>query len=458
MRVNSWKKLLVAVVVMTIGFCILSAIFLIVWLGVERIGSEVNIWSFLGVVLSWWLRVVQVVGAIVLLGSLFYSVSRRAWRSVGITLAVFLFLFAVWPVPMSFGRGIFWTSKGDQTTVQTMAMVPAEEEVVTTTMQSEAVATQPAEKQEEASASPLGSKATSDFTVSGDVQTQLQKLGYDNLESFAKAWGLILGFNPANAEVDPREVTICPFEDGCVRLVREKDTPNRIIPYRLSSPANCWLDGFRHEPGILRPGNYEIPEKSGVPPGFTGLIEGITIRPCHAQPTSVVPSTSAATEGGIITIQAENLNVRSGPGTEYPVIGKLTLGQRLPERSRSGSWVEVTLPNGQTGWVAGWLTSVALPAPQAQANPTATTVPSGMGGSSASSGTSPTSVVASVSVNWQKSGSEWVWNTYSNGNGQPVEMTLMCPQDGEYVENGVAHSPIPAGVRMVTGITARPCQ
>jgi uncharacterized protein YraI len=47
------------------------------------------------------------------------------------------------------------------------------------------------------------------------------------------------------------------------------------------------------------------------------------------------------------------LNVRSGPGTDYPIVGTVTSGQQsdITAKNPEGDWWEITLPSGQTGWV-----------------------------------------------------------------------------------------------------------
>ncbi len=50
------------------------------------------------------------------------------------------------------------------------------------------------------------------------------------------------------------------------------------------------------------------------------------------------------------------INVRSGPGTDYAIVGGATQGQRFPVTGKNpaGDWWQITI-NGQTGWVFGAL-------------------------------------------------------------------------------------------------------
>jgi len=44
-------------------------------------------------------------------------------------------------------------------------------------------------------------------------------------------------------------------------------------------------------------------------------------------------------------------NVRSGPGTNYSVISTLSQGTQVKAVGKQGSWYQVTLPNGEVGWI-----------------------------------------------------------------------------------------------------------
>ncbi|RME98114.1 MAG: SH3 domain-containing protein [Chloroflexi bacterium] len=78
------------------------------------------------------------------------------------------------------------------------------------------------------------------------------------------------------------------------------------------------------------------------------------------------------------------MNVRQGPGTNYPVLGQLPPGQSLPVvgQNESGTWWQVPLPNGGRGWIADSVVQVSgpvdvpvVPAPPPPAPPTATLPP-----------------------------------------------------------------------------------
>jgi hypothetical protein len=70
-------------------------------------------------------------------------------------------------------------------------------------------------------------------------------------------------------------------------------------------------------------------------------------------PTPVVP---------VAVVQAANVNVRGGPGTEYPRVGSLVAGQTCAVTGRNGaaSWWQLSCP-GVNGWVLGDLLALGGP-------------------------------------------------------------------------------------------------
>ncbi len=54
-------------------------------------------------------------------------------------------------------------------------------------------------------------------------------------------------------------------------------------------------------------------------------------------------------------VAREEVNVRTGPGTNYPEIGELTLSTQIVIIGQQGEWYKVAMDNGKVGWVASWL-------------------------------------------------------------------------------------------------------
>ncbi len=81
--------------------------------------------------------------------------------------------------------------------------------------------------------------------------------------------------------------------------------------------------------------------------------------------SSTVFSTLPVVSGSVVTppppaggatgvVATYGLNLRTGPGTEYPVILALSQGTTVPvsHRNSAGTWVRLTLPGGTVGWVS----------------------------------------------------------------------------------------------------------
>jgi cell wall-associated NlpC family hydrolase len=64
---------------------------------------------------------------------------------------------------------------------------------------------------------------------------------------------------------------------------------------------------------------------------------------------------TAVDNGLQLQVLGSTVNVRSGPGTSYQVIGQVHSGDTLEaETSNSNDWYQIDF-QGQTGWIAGWL-------------------------------------------------------------------------------------------------------
>jgi hypothetical protein len=91
----------------------------------------------------------------------------------------------------------------------------------------------------------------------------------------------------------------------------------------------------------------------------------ITPTPAATSTPSPTPSPSATVTPGVAVVRpgpAQGLNVRSGPGTAYPVLATLPAGSRLTPvgRDGDGQWVEVCCVAGDRyGWVLAELVDLA---------------------------------------------------------------------------------------------------
>lgn len=66
-----------------------------------------------------------------------------------------------------------------------------------------------------------------------------------------------------------------------------------------------------------------------------------------------------------VVVDSPTLNIRSGPGLTYSVTGKLKDKQKVQVIDRSNEWLQISV-NGETGWIAAWLTASAKGAAKAK--------------------------------------------------------------------------------------------
>ncbi|MDE0142990.1 MAG: SH3 domain-containing protein [Caldilineaceae bacterium] len=106
----------------------------------------------------------------------------------------------------------------------------------------------------------------------------------------------------------------------------------------------------------------------------------ITVGPAATATRQVArPTATAVSTGPRFTVARDAVNVRSGPGTNYDIIGSVKRGQSFTfnGRNAAGNWIRFRYNDG-FGWVAAWLMTIrnigAVPVIQAPA-PIPTQVP-----------------------------------------------------------------------------------
>src|SRR5699024_11166515 len=57
-----------------------------------------------------------------------------------------------------------------------------------------------------------------------------------------------------------------------------------------------------------------------------------------------------------VQVNASDVRLRKGPGTEYKIAGTLQKNESLNLKNTENGWHQVTTSSGETGWVASWLT------------------------------------------------------------------------------------------------------
>ncbi|MDW7675997.1 MAG: SH3 domain-containing protein, partial [Bacillota bacterium] len=97
-----------------------------------------------------------------------------------------------------------------------------------------------------------------------------------------------------------------------------------------------------------------------LPAGGQGWIANwlVTVEKADSLEPIVQGEHAPTTTIKLATISADIVNVRGGAGTSFPIIAKVKKGQQYTVVGEGNDWIEITLVDGQKGWVAGWLAEV----------------------------------------------------------------------------------------------------
>lgn len=100
-------------------------------------------------------------------------------------------------------------------------------------------------------------------------------------------------------------------------------------------------------------------------------------------PTVAIPTVTGTPPSAIaiVTMEQDQINVRGGPSTDYPIVGVLIAGQQVPALGRSvgGDWIQIVYPgvSGGVAWVYSPLVTLqgSLPVVEPPPTPTPRTTP-----------------------------------------------------------------------------------
>ncbi|PKM83806.1 MAG: hypothetical protein CVU88_01045 [Firmicutes bacterium HGW-Firmicutes-13] len=67
-----------------------------------------------------------------------------------------------------------------------------------------------------------------------------------------------------------------------------------------------------------------------------------------------------------VTVTGSTVNLRSGPGTKFDVVGKAEAGDKLEVVFFMEHWIRVKMQDGSEAFVAGWFTDKKLPEPDSE--------------------------------------------------------------------------------------------
>jgi hypothetical protein len=112
-------------------------------------------------------------------------------------------------------------------------------------------------------------------------------------------------------------------------------------------------------------GQFEVTTASAA----EGLAAGTAPAPSNVTVTPGVTPTAGTSMGvsGMAMVTGNKVNVRTGPGTNFPVVTQVNKGDSVTLKDQAFGWNKVVLSDGNTtGWIAGWLlnTGTMPPSPQ----------------------------------------------------------------------------------------------
>jgi serine/threonine protein kinase/formylglycine-generating enzyme required for sulfatase activity len=130
-----------------------------------------------------------------------------------------------------------------------------------------------------------------------------------------------------------------------IKSCQATPTPTTAPMARVTTPA----------PTVTPTATPIPPTDTPVPPTSTPMSPTDT-----PLPPTPVPPTDTPTPKLVAVVQAEAMNVRGGPGTEYDVLGQVKQGDKLEilARTEGSDWLQVRLSDGKKGWVSAELLEV----------------------------------------------------------------------------------------------------
>jgi uncharacterized protein YraI len=107
-------------------------------------------------------------------------------------------------------------------------------------------------------------------------------------------------------------------------------------------------------------GDIAPPESAGEPPLIvvTGILSNVT--PVPTPVSTAVPSPLAGASVPVAVVKFDIINLYSGPASTFSVVGQVVQRQacEVTGRNQASSWLQLTCPNGQQGWVDARLVEV----------------------------------------------------------------------------------------------------
>jgi len=156
--------------------------------------------------------------------------------------------------------------------------------------------------------------------------------------------------------------------------------------------------------------------RSTVHPLWVTVLLALLLGRIAHVPDAAAQGGNGGSNGPQLTVLAEALNVRSGPGVTYPAVGLLARGDQAPligHHAASGWW-QVQLPDGSTGWATDGAAYVAISG-NAEDLPEVTAPVPATAGAPASAAAGVQSTTSSPSPSLAKTGGTIVFQVASGG-------------------------------------------
>lgn len=98
---------------------------------------------------------------------------------------------------------------------------------------------------------------------------------------------------------------------------------------------------------------------------WLGITSTVRLDAAAQQPTVSIPTVTSSPFGTMATVNMdqEQIYIRAGPSQDYPIVGVLEQGEKVPALGRSvgGDWVEIAYPivDGGVAWVYSYLVTIS---------------------------------------------------------------------------------------------------
>lgn len=144
---------------------------------------------------------------------------------------------------------------------------------------------------------------------------------------------------PANEPLPPTEEAVSVVTEEAVSVVTDTEQATEEAEEASSAPAPT-----------NTPTQPSEPTETNTPVSAPTLEPTATPVPPTPTPTPIPDPIIKVDES-----LANQVNVRSGPSTDYPVVARFTPGQEAVVLGRNGddSWWQISLPDEATGWIFG---------------------------------------------------------------------------------------------------------